>query len=797
MKKATAKKQIASVRKGIGMVHPNFVFIEPEETTPEKNRLQPASYLRKTFQLPEMPTSAILYTTGLGVYIPYVNGIAVEPARLMPGFTDYRKRVQYFETDVTEYVRKGKNVISAVLGDGWYRGSLGAYSRRAFYGDNILFAGTLKVEIGSHIIWIFTDEETRATQNGPIRGNDIKTFEIVDMTREMPGWNLPDYDDHAWHPCRRGIYDGQVVPLEGNRILEHERFPAKHLITPNGEHVLDFGQNMAGHVEFTVNGSAGVRVMLEMGETLDENGNFTTNNLTEEQMPEICEGMEVPEHVLGQTLVGILKDGPQTYRSAFLNSGFRYVRITGWPEEIREERFTAIAVYADMEFGGDFRCSDERINQMVSNVRWSLKSNFVDIPTDCPTRERAGWAGDVNVFCETACYLADTRKFLTKWLKDFAGLQKADGSLPFLVPEVPLPTESADMMNLPYGSAGWSDALIHVALVLYRFYGDVDILKDIYEPAKRYLAFNVKRAKKRHWLHFLKLRRHYRYILDTGYHWGEWLEPGTSMTTQAIRALTFPDAEVATAWFYHSAKELSEVASVIGEEQDAATLRKLADRIRTAYRKEFLRGGKAHGKRQCRYVRPVAMGLADEESARRIADQLNRMCIKNAYRVGTGFLTTWQVLQVLSDYGHTDTAWRMLTQKQCPGWMYEIEKGATTTWENWMGIDEKGKVTDSQNHYAMGAVVAWLFSKVGGITPLEPGFGKVRICPLAAVDLTWAQTSCRTPWGPIRSGWEKKDGTFLLRLSLPEGITAEVVMPDGTKYTAVGEAAFQTDYRNQ
>ncbi|MBR0280772.1 MAG: family 78 glycoside hydrolase catalytic domain [Oscillibacter sp.] len=771
-----------------------FSFVTPEQSAPERNQLQPASYLRRSFVLEGAIRKATLYSTALGVYIPYINGREVENARLMPGFTNYHKRVQYFTTDVTDALREGENVLAAILGDGWYRGSLGAFSQRAFYGDRIQFAAILEVETEKGLIRIETDESVKATRDGPIRGNDIKTFEIVDMTREMPGWNQPGFDDSAWHPCVKCRYDGDTVPFEGERVTEHERFHPTPLITPNGDRVLDFGQNLAGHVEFTVTGAAGVKVTLEMGETLDEDGNFTVRNLSEMTVPDIREGMEIPRNLLGQTLAYTLKEGTQTYKSAFLTSGFRYVRLTNWPEEVKAENFSAVAVYADIPYTGDFRCSNDEINRLVSNVRWSMKSNFIDVPTDCPTRERAGWTGDVNVFAETACYLADTGKFLKKWLNDFLSLQKANGSLPFIVPEVPLETEGADMMNTPYSSAGWSDALIQVPMILYQFYGDTEILETVYESAKRYVDFNTERAKQKHKLHFYKIAGHYAYILDTGYHWGEWLEPGSSMAKDAMQAFMFPDAEVATAWFYHSADLLSQMAGILHRDEDERKYKTLASKIKAAYRKEFLRYGTVCSKRQCRYVRPVSMGLANEKAAKKIVKRLNKLCQKNKYRIGTGFLTTYQVLQVLSDYGYAETAYRMLTQKQCPGWMYEIENGATTVWENWMGIDENGAPKDSQNHYAPGAALAWLFSHVGGLRPSKPGFSEVRIAPTPVGDLTWAETECHSRRGTISLRWERNGNRFQLSVTLPAGVAGLVKMPDGSEHAVSGHAQLECLY---
>ncbi|MBT2293477.1 family 78 glycoside hydrolase catalytic domain [Paenibacillus albidus] len=764
-----------------------FFFIEPESETPEKKCLQPASYIRKSFNIKGKVQKAILYTTGLGVYVPYVNGHEVGDSLLMPGFTNYRKRLQYFAKDVTEYIKDGENVIAAILGDGWYRGSLGAFSMRAFYGEKIKFAASLELVTDQGTSWVFTDEEkTKASQDGPIRGNDLKTFEIVDMTKEMSGWNREGFDDSNWHNCLPSSYDGELISHQGENILEHELFSPQIIFTPNGEHILDFGQNFSGHVEFKVSGAFGTKVVLEMGETLDEDGNFTTKNLSTVACENINEGMEVPESVLGQTLVYTLKEGVQKYKSTFLISGFRYVRLTNWPEEIKSENFTDVAVYGDLKYSGDFRCSNEKINQLVNNVRWSQKSNFVEVPTDCPTRERAGWTGDVNVFAETACYLSDTRKFLKKWLQDFVELQKDDGSLPFIVPEIPMFTDGVDMQNLPYSSAGWSDALLNVPLIMYQFYGEKEILQLVYDAAKKYVDFNELRAKAKHKFHFYKTGKHYKYILDTGYHWGEWLEPGSSMMKDSIKALTFPDSEVATAWFYHSAKQLSQMAEILHETEDQHKYDELAQNIKKAYQKEFLKRGKVHSKRQSRFVRPVAMELVDPKYSQRIVKQLQKLCEKNQYKVGTGFLTTYKILQVLTDYGYAETAYKMLTQNECPGWMYEIDKGATTIWENWLGIDEGGVPKDSQNHYAMGASVAWLFSRVGGIQTMEPGFSVVKIQPIVVGDLQWTETSYESIHGMISTRWERNNGHFKLQVSLPENVTGVVVMPDKKEYKVSG-----------
>ncbi len=488
-----------------------------------------------------------------------------------------------------------------------------------------------------------------------------------------------------------------------------------------------------------------------------------------------------------QTLRYTLKEGKQTYKSVFLISGYRYVEVENWPEEVKAENFSSIAVYSDMQERGTFSCSNEAINQFVKNSKWSWKSNTVDIPTDCPTRERAGWAGDINVFCETANFYADTKKFLHKYLGDFMTLQTEEGQLPYICPEVPFQViKGFDTQRVPYSSAGWSDALIHIPMVLYRFYGDTEEIAYVYDAAKRFVDFDFKRAAKKNWSHFLKMSSHYKYILDTGYHWGEWLEPGSVMVKDGMRAIFSPDAEVATAWLYQSLEEVAQMAHLLGKTEDEKNYRQKAELVKDAYNKEFIKNGSVVSKRQCRYVRPIAMGLVDDKTAENIAKHLNDMVIANDYKIGTGFLTTYQILFVLSDHGYLDTAYRLLENEKCPGWLYEVKKGATTTWENWLGIDENGKPTDSLNHYAPGASIAWLFERCAGIQMAKPGFQEIRIAPLPGGSLTWAEAGYESVQGKIRSHWEKGETAYQLHVETPEGIYTSVSLPDGKEFTFMG-----------
>ncbi len=754
----------------------DFNFIIPEDKKFNKDTVMPASYIRKTFELSGECKKATLKITALGVYKAYINSQEIDNRMLLPGFTNYNARVQYQTYEIGDRLHKGKNVISVILGNGWYRGCLGITSVKAYYGDTLQLAAEIVIEdeCGEDIV-IKTDETWKATQDGALKENDLKTYEVVDMTKELVGWKDIMYDDSTWHNCKMGEYKGRCIEHEGEPVLEQEIFKPEVLHTPDGKVVLDFGQNLAGHVEFTVTGKAGHTVALKMGECLDENGNFTTKNLQ-------AEGADDFGGALGQTLKYTLKDGTQTYKSLFLISGYRYVLLENWPETVNADNFKSIAVYSVLKENGSFECSNDLINQFVKNSRWSWKSNSVDIPTDCPTRERAGWAGDINVFSETATFYSDTRVFLRKYLGDFISLQTEDGNLPFICPEVPFELiKGLKTQHIPCGSAGWSDALIHIPMVLYKFYGDDTEIRHVYDAAKKFMDFNLKRAGKKNWNHFYRFDNHYKYILDTGYHWGEWLEPGSVMVKDGMKALFTPDSEAATAWLYHSLTEVTEMAEILGKDEDCKYYREKAERVKEAYRKEFLKNGRVHSKRQCQYVRPIAMGLVDSEEAKVIAKQLNDMVIANDYKIGTGFLTTYKILFVLCDYGYVETAYKLLENEKCPGWLYEVKKGATTTWENWLGVDENGKPTDSLNHYAPGASIAWLYEYCAGIRLEQNGFEKIKIQPLPGGSLKWAKARYDSCKGKIISSWKIEDDSFRLHVETPEGIPTTVILPDGRK----------------
>ena len=745
-------------------------FIEPEGIIDPK-AFKPASYLRKTFSLEKEIKSALLTITACGIYEGYINGTPVTDEIFTPGFTYYRDRLQYQTYDVTPLLNQGENVIGAILGDGWYRGKIGVSSKRNYYGEKTKLAAVLEITFadGSQTN-VSTDESWKATQDGPILKSDWKDGDIVDARKELTGWNTAGYDDSSWHGVYKGNYDGQLVPSEGEKILEHERFTPEVLVTPDGSTVLDFKQNLFGYMEFTVTGKSGHQVSIYHGEILDENGNFTTKNL----VPEGGLNKVIMKPGPFQEIHYTLKEGKQTYKTHFSAQGFRYVKLVNWPEDVRPENFTSIAVYSDMEEIGHFTCSDPDINQLVKNSLWSQKGNFMDIPTDCPTRERAGWTGDISSFCQTGSYLMNTDKFLSKWLKDLALQQTEDGCVASIVPDVGMPA----FMD---GSAGWADAAVTVPYNLYRMYGNKQVLIDQYESMCKWVGFMVNRAKKTRFRNRFKKNPYQEFVIDTGYHWGEWLEPGHVMGKDVVNnVLLGSDSEVATAYFAYSTGLLAEIANVLGKTEDARKYNDLTEKIKEAYRYTFTYDGMVQSDRHCRYVRPVALNMLPEMDKEKIVAKLNQMVIDNDYKIGTGFLTTPFILGVLTDYGYAETAYKMVDNKQRPGWLYEVQNGATTIWENWNGIDEDRVPRDSFNHYTFGAVTGWFFSHVAGIQPLEPGFKRVKIQPIPGGKLDHVDCSYNSTAGLISSSWKVNGSEFSLSVEVPTD--TEVVMPDGNKH---------------
>ena len=725
-------------------------WIDPELPHDPEER-QPSSVLRRRF-LAEGAEGARLFITCHGLYEAYLNGQRVGDFVLAPGTGDYRKRLTVQCYDVSGLLRAGENEIVITLGDGWWRGSVGIDGLRNYYGSDV--ALLCQLEEGGKCI-LTSDGNWEASSEGPVRENDLQQGERYDARMEEPG---------SWHGVAvRDFGFENLAPTESVPVLEQERFPGKLIKTPDGRTVIDFGQNLAGYTSFSVTAKAGQKITLWHGETLDENGNFTQTNFDP--------GDRNKNGGIPQKIEYICKDGLNTYKPHFTIFGFRYALLET-DADLSDAVFTSIAVYSEMPQTGFFACGNADVNRLFTNSLWSMRSNFCDIPTDCPTRERAGWTGDAEVFAPTAVYLADCYPILRKWLGECRLAQGEDGLVQNIAP---VNNKGGMISNMLQGSAGWGDACILVPWALYTAYGDTGILAENYDMMRRWMDFVGKRAEK---TRLQNLGNPYKkYLVDEGFHFGEWCQPDVDNTAAMKKTMMHGAPEVATAYYFRSASVLAKIAEILGKTEDAEKYNLIAANAKRAYRYTCTKNGKITSDRQCDYVRPVSFGLLDGEEAQAAADTLDEMVKKNGYHLNTGFLSTPDLCRVLADYGHTDTAYRLLLQEECPSWLYAVKRGATTIWETWDGVRKDGTVHDSLNHYSYGAVSGWLFFGVCGIRLTA---GTLTVKPQPGRELGYAKAEWRSPAGLIRSAWAYEGDRLLFDISVP--VPAEIILPDGTSH---------------
>lgn len=722
---------------------------EIEPFKPEEN--QPASVLAKRFALENMGT-ARAYVSAHGMYALHINGKRVKDNILTPGTSEYWFRLPYQTFDVSDYLRLGENSVEVTLGDGWYRGCNGNTGTRNVFGTDV--ALLMQLEVDKEIVLV-TDESWMAAQDGPIRFNDIQLGEQVDARRK------PTYFHHV--KVGNFGYDN-LICTNTLPIREKETFHPKLIKTPDGAIVLDFGQNMSGYVSFRLNARSGQTIKMTHGEYLDSDGNFSDSNLATIGR----------KNQLHQVVEYTCKEGLNEYCPTLCVFGFQMVKVET-DIAITGEEFTAHAVYSDMTQTATFECDRPLVNQLFRNTVWSQKSNFVDIPTDCPQRERSGWTGDAGVFVGTGLLLMDAYPVFARWLGECRVDQYEDGKIFNMSPRrQPKPSKFDEMYD---GSCGWGDAAIIVPYTMYKLYGDKKILEENYDMMCRWLGYCEKKARKHRLKNLLKKNPYKNYIIDTGIHWGEWLEAGVSTNESMKNVILNGVPEIATAYFSYSSRMMSEIAQILGKPEDAKRFEELADKTREAFNYIEVKDGRIASDRQCRYVRPLYMGLLSEEDATQAAKDLNDLVVKNDYHLNTGFLTTPYLCKVLADYGYVETAYKLLLQEDTPGWLFAVKNGATTIWESWEGnLGDTGFA--SLNHYSKGAVVSWL---VEGICGIHVEGQKITVKPQVNPLMRFARSTFESPVGKIESKWEYEDDRVKYTVAIPANTNACFVLPDGTE----------------
>lgn len=729
--------------------------------TVHKKERYPVDCFRKAFAIEKQVASARLYATACGLYEAKLNGKKIGDFCLAPGYTDYRKRVQYQTYHVTELLHSGGNELTAFLADGWYRGSCGAWGRKNQYGTETKLLLQLEITYADGTTeTIGTDRTWDWSNDGPIRFADNKDGEIVEAFR------TPMYMGHAKETSH------SVVPTASNnvRVTEHERFSPAITTAPNGKKLLDFGQNIAGYVRFRVDARVGQRMVWRFGEMLDQDGNLTQKNIQLSR-----KGVTTPLQKIEYTC----GEGQNEYQTTFAVFGFQYAEVET-DIELDPQEIEAIAVYSDLERTGDFHSSNELLNRFFNATVWSAKGNHLDIPTDCPTRERHGWTGDAQLFFTTASYLFDFAPFAKKYLNDVFDWQKKNGRLPHIAPD-----GGADFyMWTMNGSVGWSDVGVLIPWRYAKTYQDDAVLTAFYDGMAKYARFMEKRCGKNMPLfskHYDLPKEAKRYFVNRGQSYGEWAEPADVDGGFRWQDFVAPHPEVSTAYTCYVLGLMAKIAKRLGHDADAEEFQTYSDGCKEAYR-ELVKTGpfKLDTDRQARLVRPLYFDLLDEEQTAFAKGRLREALEHYNWRLGTGFLSTPLILYVLADID-VEAAYRLLENEELPGWLSMPKAGATTIWEAWEGPNSTQGGIGSLNHYSKGAMVEWLFSVMCGIR--VDGENHFTIAPKPGGHVTEASASYTSVFGLVESKWERKDGKTIYMITIPANCEATIHLPSGRTET--------------
>ncbi|MEE1617679.1 alpha-L-rhamnosidase [Brachybacterium sp. J153] len=709
--------------------------------------------------------SARLLATAHGVYEAQVNGLPVDESVLNPGWTVYESRLQVQEVDVTAQVREGTDevALTALLGRGWWNGDFGFGEEKTNYGEDNSFLAALEItyEDGATQV-VVTDESWTATASA------ITFATIYDGQHEDRRFAAGDPQPVVVAEIDRASLVEQTSPL----ITRHEsRRPERIWTSPSGRTLLDFGQNLVGWLRFTVTGPEGTEITLRHAEVLEHEELGTR-----------------PLRTAKATDSLILAGDPdgEAFEPTFTFHGFRYAEVTGWPGELTADDIEAVVVHSDIERTGWFESSHAGVNQLISNSIWSQRGNFLAVPTDCPQRdERLGWTGDIAAYAATAAYQFDVNDFLHNWLLDL----HAEASLPplsfvpFVIPDILKfrrdefgPFAGQEPKEMP--TAIWGDASVWVAEALWTAYGDLDRLRAQYPGMVLHLE-SVERALSPSGL------------WDEGFQFGDWLDPDAPPERAADAKAD--KAVVATACLVRSARFAAETARLIGEADGAERWQALADRTLAAFTETYVgEDGIIHSDCATVYALAIAFDLLEPATREKSAARLAEVVEAAGYKVSTGFAGTPFVTWALSETGHVEHAYRLLLEEGCPSWLYPVSMGATTIWERWDSMLPDGSINPGEmtsfNHYALGAVADWIYQVVLGIRAAEPGYRRIRIQPTPGPGLDWAKGAYDSAAGRIEVSWSQSsaDGGFRLEATIPDGVEADLVLPDGTTRTVTG-----------
>ncbi|MEU4247157.1 family 78 glycoside hydrolase catalytic domain [Amycolatopsis sp. NPDC026612] len=696
----------------------------------------PGPLLRKSFTVTKPVASARLLTTALGLQETHLNGAKVGAEVLAPGWTDYAKRVQYRVSDVTGQIRRGENVLGAMVGNGWYSGSVGIAGSQK-YGTEPWYSAQLRLTFTDGTSSTIATDGSWQAGDGPIRADDLYQGETYDARLAAAGWDRPGFDDRGWSAprVRTGTAPNLVPQVDNGVTVQQEFHPVSWTQPKPGVWVADLGQNFSGWNRLTVTGPAGTTVTMRHAEVLNADGTIYTTNLRAAQATDRF------------TLAGIGR--AETYEPRFTVHGYRYVELTGLPSAPTAATLTGRAMWTSGAQTGTFTTSNTMVNQLQHNILWGERSNMLSVPSDCPQRdERLGWTGDIGIFAGTSTFNLDVANFLGKFSDDLTDAQHADGSFTDVAPDVLGGS----------GTAGWGDAGVIVPYTLWQRYGDTGVITEHFDAMVR-------------WVEYLRSTSGADLIRDHQTY-GDWLNVNDET----------PHDLVSTAFVAWSSRLLSRMAAATGRTAEAAKYGTLADQVGAAFTNRFVAAdGTIGANTQTGYVLALAFGLLPADRVQPAADKLAARVTAANGHLSVGFLGVENLLPVLAAHGHADVAYQVLLQPGFPGWGYMIGHGATTIWERWDGIKPDGSFNDpgmnSFNHYGLGSVGDFLYRSVGGLAPASPGYASLRIAPQPGGGLTSATSAYETPYGSAVSDWSVAGGKLKLRVTVPAGSSATVVVP--------------------
>lgn len=739
------------------------VLDRAEMITADADR-QAACILRSAFSLEQPPVAvarARLVATAHGIYDARVNGEASSDSVLDPGWTAYEWRLQVQQHDVTALITAGgRDVqVEVELGNGWWRGDLGYGEAHANYGEDLGFLGVLEVEYDDGSLQYHPTSTSWAACTSPTILNNLYQGQRIDARIRGAEESLPV---RAVDVDRSALVAQTSPPVRRHDIVSPQRI----WISPSGRTLVDFGQNLVGWVRLNVSGPEGTEIVLRHAEMLDA-GELAT----------------VPLRSARATDTFVLSGGPDLFEPRMTFHGFRYVEVTGWPGELTDGSIEAVVVHSALSRTGWFTSSDDRVDQLVRNSVWSQKGNFLAIPTDCPQRdERMGWTGDIAVYADTACFQFDCADFLHNWLLDLRAetLHHPHRHVPPTVPHLLMHSATARESGI-FGDAGptavWGDAAVWVAEALWWAYGDRQRLAEHYPGMVLHLESVLRVLSPTG-------------LWDTGFQFGDWLDPDAP-PNDAARAKADP-AVVATASLFRSAAFAAVAAAELGETAEARQWSALAEQTQNAFIRHYVDDGRIRSDCATVYALALHFGVVEGDHRRTAAARLAEIVTDAGYRVSTGFAGTPYVTWALSENGYVDEAYRLLLQTECPSWLYPVTSGATTIWERWDSLRPDGSINPdgmtSFNHYALGSVADWLYKVVAGIRPAEPGYRRIRIQPRPAEGLEQVHVAYDSAVGPITVAWSTDAGALTIDVSVPDGILADIVLPDGQAHTVSGGA---------